>query len=283
MGSTRLLSLGTGAANDPDDQTPYFRNVFRDSFVRRGFDAWMSTMETENDWRKFKNQEREPSKPESRRLNVPLGDLPSALDDVGMMDEYRNKVITQPGSARMARDAATMLLVSRLYFEIGCLPRDTATPFWCRGILRCRGLASDVMTALDALYPDQLNLCSDAGLIGTFVGAGGICSSCGQFNHPVSFLTRHIDHAVDLFLQSSTKSRWRVGGFPTTVCNLSIRQHLDAPFGRDDHDLPKRPYCSVCDVGGSSGINRCRKRKSVNSRRDGPKRLRLTGDHHECA
>ncbi|KAJ5981123.1 hypothetical protein N7481_008421 [Penicillium waksmanii] len=265
-GSTRLLSLGTGTANDPDDQTPYFRNIFRDSFVRRGFDTWMSSMETENDWRKFRNQERETFKPESRRLNVPLGDLPSALDDVGKIDEYRNKVITQPGSARMARDAATMLLVSRLYFEIGSLPHDTATPFWCRGTLRCRGMARDITNALDNLYPGQLDLFSDAGLIGSFVGTGGICSSCRHFNHPVSFLARHIDHAVDLYLQSSTKSRWRVGGFPTTVSTLSFRQKLDAPFGRDDHHLPKRVSCSICDVGGSSGLNRRRKRESVMSK-----------------
>lgn len=55
--------------------------------------------------------------------------LRSGLDDVGKMDYYRNKVITQPGSARIARNAATMLLVSRLYFEISSLPRDAATPF----------------------------------------------------------------------------------------------------------------------------------------------------------
>lgn len=238
-------------------------------------------METENDWRKFRNQEKETSKPESRRLNVPLGDLPGALDDVSKMDEYRNKVITQPGSARMARDAATMLLVSRLYFEIGSLPCDTATPFWCRGILRCRGLARDVTTALDSLYPGRLDICSDAGLIGAFVGAGGICSSCGQFNHPVSFLARHFDHVVDLYLQSSTKSRWRVGGFPTTVSTLSSRQNLNAPFGRDDHHFPKRPSCSVCDVGGGSGINRRRKRESIRSRGH-PKRPRVVGDDRQC-
>ena len=51
-----MLSLGTGVAEASDDQTPHFQNVFRDSFVWQGFDAWMSTMDTESDWKRYKNQ-----------------------------------------------------------------------------------------------------------------------------------------------------------------------------------------------------------------------------------
>ena len=65
--------------------------------------------------------------------------MPSYLDAVGKIEEYRNLVLLQPRSACMAREAATILLASRFFFVIGDLPKNTAAPFWCRGTIRCKG------------------------------------------------------------------------------------------------------------------------------------------------
>ncbi|KAJ5084790.1 hypothetical protein NUU61_009369 [Penicillium alfredii] len=129
VGSIRSLSLGTGIAPALTNQTPHFRHIFRDSFVRRGFDAWMSTMETDSDWKKWKGQLKTSTSQDCHRLDVPLGNTSNMIDGVGAMEDYRNLVILQPGSARMAREAAVMLLISRFHFVLGDLPENTATPF----------------------------------------------------------------------------------------------------------------------------------------------------------
>ncbi|KAJ5110861.1 hypothetical protein N7532_001396 [Penicillium argentinense] len=277
-GSKRILSLGTGRVEASDNATPYFRHIFRDSFIRRGFDAWMSTMDTECDWRRFKNQLKEKISSDFHRLNVPLGKLPSSIDDIGAMEDYRNQVLLQPGSARMARDAASMLLVSRFYFVISGLPRNTATPFWCHGVIRCKGPSAEIISALDRLYPDGLDCVSDSGLIGSFPGQGGICPSCASFRHPISFLARHADHTVDVFLQNQLKKRWRLSGFPTTVDRLASCQGLFSPFGRDDHGFPNSAACPSCDASGGLAIGRRRRRESASSRNEGSKKLRTSSD-----
>ncbi|KAE8383882.1 patatin-like phospholipase [Aspergillus bertholletiae] len=137
----RLLSMGTGVTARGSDRPPHFRHVFQDGFLRRGFDAWMSSMDTESKWLEMIGQLEDIYKEDYLRLNIPLRDMPSAIDTVEVMEEYRNLVTISPGSARMAREAATALLVSRFYFVLETLPEDTVTPFWCYGAIRCKGRA----------------------------------------------------------------------------------------------------------------------------------------------
>ncbi|OQE66362.1 hypothetical protein PENNAL_c0188G01118 [Penicillium nalgiovense] len=193
MGSTRMLSLGTGKAQS-NEQTPHFRHIFRDSFVRRGFDAWMSTMETDSDWRKWRSRLDDSVKSDSHRLDVPLGNAPHAIDAVEAMEDYRDLVILHIGSGRMARDAATTLLVSRFFFVVDSLPENTATPFWCRGSVRCKGPARMVILALENLYPDGLSYVSDCGLIDRFGGLDSLCPLCGCYSRSVTFLARHLEY-----------------------------------------------------------------------------------------
>ena len=43
----RILSMGTGMSDRLQNQSLHFRYIFRDGFLRRGFDAWMSTMNSQ--------------------------------------------------------------------------------------------------------------------------------------------------------------------------------------------------------------------------------------------
>ncbi|KAJ6070721.1 hypothetical protein N7467_012040 [Penicillium canescens] len=258
MGATRLVSLGTGIVQAADDQTPHFRHIFRDGFVRRAFDAWMSTMDTEGDWKKMRNQLGPTLSSDCHRLNVKLGDMPNTIDSVENMEQYRNLVILQPGSARIAREAATTLLISRFYFELNGLPENTATPFWCRGVIRCKGSARDLIVALTRLYPDGLSYTSSSGLIDTFTGLDELCASCGSYVHPLSFLTYHIDHKVDVFLQTHPDKRWRISGFPESLATFAAKQGLMSSFGQSNHGHPTRAPCSSCDA--ISGLSKRRRR-----------------------
>lgn len=247
MGSTRMVSLGTGKA-ESSDHTPHFRHIFRDSFLRRGFDAWMSTMDTDSDWKKWRTRLPDLVRADSHRLDVSLGNSPHAIDAVETMEDYRNLVILQVGSARMAREAATSLLVSRFYFTMDSLPENTTMPFWCYGSVHCKGPAQKVVKALELLYPQGLSYVSDCGLIGDIGGVDSLCVLCGRYNRSISFLTRHSDHTVNIYIQAPSKMRWRIGGFPETVANFAFKQGLDSPFGQENHDHPCRQPCHNCDA-----------------------------------
>ncbi|OQE10096.1 hypothetical protein PENFLA_c094G09948 [Penicillium flavigenum] len=264
MGSTRMLSLGTGKAQS-NEQTPHFRHIFRDSFVRRGFDAWMSTMETDSDWRKWRSRLDDSVKSDSHRLDVPLGNAPHAIDAVEAMEDYRDLVILHIGSGRMARDAATTLLVSRFFFVVDSLPENTATPFWCRGSVRCKGPARMVILALENLYPDGLSYVSDCGLIDRFGGLDSLCPLCGCYSRSVTFLARHLEYKVNIYLQTSSKRRWRISGFPESVASFVSRQGLRSSFGQDNHGYPCRQPCQSCDVIRNPVRGRRRKRESRGS------------------
>lgn len=271
MGSIRILSLGTGKTQS-SDRTPHFRHIFQDGFLRRGFDAWMSTMETDSDWKKWRSRLTDEVKEDCHRLDVSLGEAPQTIDAVETMDEYSNLVLLQPGSARMARETATTLLVSRFFFLAGPLPEHTAAPFWCSGSVRCRGSARKIISALEHLYPEGLSYVSDSGLIDNFGGLDNLCPSCGCYNRPISFLTRHLDHTVNVYVQNRSKKRWRISGFPETVATFALRQGLHTPFGRGDHDCPSRHPCHECDVIRDATKSKRRRRQSTESGNVGSKK-----------
>jgi hypothetical protein len=222
-------------------------------------------MESDNDWRKWRGRLSDSVKNDSHRLDVPLGNTPHTIDAVETMEDYRNLVLLQVGSARMAQDAATTLLVSRLFFVVGLLPENTTTPFWCRGSVRCKGPARKVILALENLYPDGLSYVSDCGLIDDFGGLDSLCPSCGCYNRSISFLTRHLDYTVNIYIQTKSKKRWRIGGFPESVASFVSSQGLLSSFGHDNHGSPCREPCQSCDVIRTSARGRRRKRESRGS------------------
>ena len=252
-----MLSLGTGTVGRSDDRTPHFRHIFRDGFLRRGFDAWMSTLDTERDWLRLKQQE---GNNEYHRLNITLGEAPNRIDAVEAMDDYRNMVILQPGSARRAREAAAMLLASRFFFVITSLPNAPAGSFWCHGVVRCRGSARDVVRALESLFPEGLHFASDSGVLSNFEGQAEICQ-CGLYSHPVSFQASHVGYPVNLYLQTSLTKRWKISGFPATLASIANRQGLWAAFGQGCHDSLCRLPCSGCENNIGSGPVRGKRRQ----------------------
>ncbi|GMF77642.1 unnamed protein product [Aspergillus oryzae] len=272
----RLLSMGTGVTARGSDRPPHFRHVFQDGFLRRGFDAWMSSMDTESKWLEMIGQLEDIYKEDYLRLNIPLRDMPSAIDTVEVMEEYRNLVTISPGSARMAREAATALLVSRFYFVLETLPEDTVTPFWCYGTIRCKGRAKQVVDTLGHLHPQGLDYITDSETIGPLKGLSELCSACGRYCRPVSFLVAHPDKVVNIYLKTPTKKRWRISGFPESMASFTGCQQLYAPFGRRDHGRLGSSPCSSCDGRGRPTHGMRRKRSSGKSWNSPTKRFRST-------
>ncbi|KAB8212999.1 patatin-like phospholipase [Aspergillus novoparasiticus] len=179
----KLVSMGTGVTERNPDRSPHFRHVFRDGFLRRGFDAWMSSMDTESTWLEMMGQVEDAYKEDYLRLNIPLRDVPSGIDTVEVMDEYRNLVIGAAGSARMAREAATALLVARFYFVLESLPEETGTPFWCYGTDHT--VQGSCQAGLDYI--------TDSETIGPLKGHNELCLACGRYRRQYAPFGR-LDH-----------------------------------------------------------------------------------------
>lgn len=204
-------------------------------------------MDTEMRWLEMLDQLEDTFKPDYLRFNIPLQDTPDAIDTVDTMEEYRNRVVLHSGDARKAREAATALLVSRLFFELDSLPNSTTTPLWCHGTIRFKGPTQQVMDALDRLHPQGLDYTTGSKTIGKLAGSNGICSACRRYCKSVSFLSVHFDKAMNIFVRSKSKQSWRISGFPNSVASISAQQRLQAPFGRFSHGHPGRVPCVSCD------------------------------------
>jgi hypothetical protein len=126
-------------------------------------------------------------------------------------------------------------------------------------VIRCKGSARDLIVALTRLYPDGLEYTSNSGLIDKFTGLDELCTSCGSYVHPLSFLTYHLYHKVDVFLQTHPNKRWRISGFPESLATFAAKQGLLSSFGHSDHGCPTRASCSSRDA--ISGLSKRRRRR----------------------
>lgn len=273
----RILSMGTGMSDRPQNQSPHFRHIFRDGFLRRGFDAWMSTMNSQAKWEEMWSQLEDTFKPDYIRFDVPLRSMPSTIDNVEAIEDYENLVVLQPGAARLAREAASSLLISRFYFVLGGWPENTTKSFWCRGTIRCKGRARELISALQRLHPRGLECTTNAGPVGRFAGLEEVCPTCERYCRPMSFFARHTDEEVSIYIRSETKQRWRISGFPSSIASLAEAQDFMSPFGRRDHGQPGAAPCSNCDSLGHILHGTRRKRSSTSSKGERAKRVRVAG------
>ncbi|KAH3502314.1 hypothetical protein KXV55_005947, partial [Aspergillus fumigatus] len=246
-GVARLISMGTGISDNSCNRSPHYRHVFRDSFLRRGFDALMSNLDTQSKWLQMIDQLDDQVKPDYIRLNVPLKDIPCTIDNADAMDDYRNLVTVQPGSARMARKAATALLVARFFFVLDRLPEEipTGTHCWYQGSIHCKGPTKPILEALNKLHPDGLEFITDRGTLGGFRGLEEICPSCQRYRKPVSILVHHPNETLDIHMRINRHEQWRISGFPRSMSSFAAELHH--PFGRPDHGQPAAAPCPNCD------------------------------------
>jgi hypothetical protein len=264
-GVARLISMGTGISDNSCNRSPHYRHVFRDSFLRRGFDALMSNLDTQSKWLQMIDQLDDQVKPDYIRLNVPLKDIPCTIDNADAMDDYRNLVTLQPGSARMARKAATALLVARFFFVLDRLPEEipTGTHCWYQGSIHCKGPTKPILEALNKLHPDGLEFVTDRGTLGGFRGLEEICPSCQRYRKPVSILVHHPNETLDIHMRINRHEQWRISGFPRSMSSFAAELHH--PFGRPDHGQPAAAPCPNCDNEAASLRSATRKRRSSKS------------------
>jgi hypothetical protein len=228
----------------------------------------------------MKNELDEALRQDYLRLDVPLQTLPCTLDDTGMMDEYRNLVIGQPGSGRMARDVASALLAGRFYFTLRCVPEKVTGGeyVWCHGAVQCKGPVREIVDSLLANHPQRMEFVNDTEHLAYFGGLDDICAACGRYSKPISMLLRNCDQPTNIYLRVSREKQWRISGFPTDMSSVAAAQNLEAPFGRPDHGHPAVVPCASCDGTMAHLAGRRRKRTSAPTDELASKRVCVVGE-----
>jgi hypothetical protein len=274
-----LISMGTGKANVPQDRSPHFRHIFRDGFLRRSYEAFMSQMDTTSKWLRMHNELDETTRQDYLRFDVSLKNIPNAIDCTDAMDEYRNLVIGQSGSNRMARNAATALLVGRFFFALQSPPERAANAeyAWCRGTIRCKGPTRQIVEALQARHQQRMEFVTDTERLASFGGQEDICLTCGRYSKPVTVLLRHGDEPTSIYLRVGQGEKWRISGFPTSMSLLAVAQRFESPFGRPDHGRPGTRACRVCDGGKARAAGKRKRRTSATPDEATNKRVRNVG------
>jgi hypothetical protein len=242
----RLLSIGTGAILQLSAETPHFRHVFRDSFVCRGFNAWMASMDTDLKWMEMFSQLDEADKPNYFQFNVHLREIPNAIDSVEAMDDYHNLVILQAGSSALACEAAITFLISHLYFVVEAIPETGDLPLSCQGTVRCKGVARQIIRAIERLHPQRLDFITDSESLGSFQSLEDVCRGYSHYHKAMSFSINHIGETLNIYLRSNSQKRWRINGFPDSIQSFISAQKMDSLFSQHHHSRARIVACNEC-------------------------------------
>jgi hypothetical protein len=218
----------------------------------------------------------EADKPDYFQFNVPLHEIPNAIDSVEAMDDYRNLIILQAGSSALARDAAITFLISHLYFVVEAIPKTGNLPLSCRGTVQCKGVSRQIISAIERLHPQRLDFITDSESLRSFQALEDICRGCGRYRKAVSFFINHLGEAVNIYLRSNSQKRWRINGFPDSVLSFISAQKIDSPFGQHHHSRAGIAACSDCAAHGTLSQGKRRRRSSdVSEQTQGGKRSRI--------
>lgn len=233
-------------------------------------------MDTDLKWMEMFSQLDEADKSDYFRFNVHLREIPNAIDSVEAMDDYRNLVILQAGSGALAREAAIAFLISRLYFVVDAIPETGDLPLSCRGTVRCKGVARQIIGAIERLHPQRLDFITDSESLGSLQSLEDICRGCGRYRKAVSFSINHIGETLNIYLRSNSQKRWRINGFPDSVRSFISAQKIDFPFGQHHHGRAGIVACDECAGHEIPSQRKRRKRSSdVSEQTQGGKKSRI--------
>ncbi|KAI1907859.1 hypothetical protein LOZ65_006732 [Ophidiomyces ophidiicola] len=256
-----LLSVGSGTEADLPQQeskalsssaqilaAPHFRNIFKDGMGRRARDAWLSSLDGDEQWSTLTNQLSEEEKTHYLRLNVVLEGVLGGIDDVEKMDSCQAHVILDTRLPRLINDAFSRLMAAAFYFELTSLPKKEAGKYLCLGTIRCEPSIQLVLPPLQQLQGiEPMAFATDDMTLGQFHGNSDICNICGRFSKTVSFTVNRLDEPIAIYLKFKRYNRVKISGFRNPISFFISCQHLDAVFGTAYHDRPGTRPCGSCD------------------------------------
>ena len=229
---------------------PDFRHVFQDRFIPQLYRLFMSSLDGQMAWRDLVNRLDEQSQEDYIRLNIslPLTNI-SAIDNPNQMPDLRQSVHLQSQSQGNNLKIAFTLLSSEFYFELSAPPQFISGLYLCRGLIRCRGAGAAMANALERVHKGKLGFSTETEKLGALNMEQDICHLCHRFYKKVEFCVRDLADPVVIYLYSDQSHRRRISAFPQTMNWFVQQQGFTAVFGRQDHGIPGKFSCQVCDLG----------------------------------
>lgn len=254
-----VLSLSTGTNKaSVSPSAPNFRHVILDGFIPRLYRSFISSLDGQSVWQDLQNRLDNETRKDFFRLNVTLTEKLFTIDNVNCMQELRDNVYEQSDCQQESEILHAMLL-SSLFFELSQTPTFTDGAYHCYGIVRSRLDGRHLLDALRKLQRSHWAVVTDKEILGYLDPERNVCKLCRCYKMNVEVTVRHPTNTITIYLQSVTKVRRKISGFPQTMQWFITQQNLDANFGTPYHNAKAYSNCKAC---GPPGRRRGRKRKT---------------------
>ncbi|GIZ48196.1 hypothetical protein CKM354_001126600 [Cercospora kikuchii] len=224
-----MLSLGTGTTQETAPiPAPPSRGRFKDSFIPRIYRSFMSGMDGEVAWRQLSNHLSTDAKTGHFRLNIPLSEAVSRLDDVRAMEALRNNVHVLRDDGKLLQVKRT-LLASCFFFELDDIPQLDGQGFYlCSGTIRVRGDGDRILSYLREAEPAcaDLEFLKGQDFLGVLEEEQDTCERCKKFCKHVQFYVRNRAEEISILLNIGNQNQQRISGFPCSTEDLVHKQRL---------------------------------------------------------
>ncbi|PPJ55138.1 hypothetical protein CBER1_09959 [Cercospora berteroae] len=224
-----MLSLGTGTTQEATPiPAPPSRGRFKDSFIPRIYRSFMSGMDGEVVWRQLSNHLSTDAKTGHFRLNIPLSEAVSRLDDVRAMEALRNNVHVLKDDDKLLQVKRT-LLAACFFFELDDIPQLDSQGFYlCSGTIRVRGDGERILSYLREAKPASADLefLKGQDFLGILEEEQDTCERCRKFCKHVQFYVRNRAEEINIFLNIGNQNQQRISGFPCSTEDLVHKQRL---------------------------------------------------------
>jgi len=255
-----VLSLGTGTNKaSVSPSAPNFRHIILDGFIPRLYRSFISSLDDQSAWQDLQNRLDSQSRKDYFRLNVTLTDKQFTIDDVDRMQELQDCVKEQPNLSQNCTEIVHAMLLSSLFFELSQMPIFTNGVYRCPGFIRSRLDGRIMLEALSRLQQSHWAVVTDKKILEYLESRQDVCERCRCYKMYVEVVVRHSTNSTIVYLQSVTKERRKISGFPQTMQWFVAQQQLDADFGTSYHNAEAYPQCRAC---GPNARHNSRKRKS---------------------
>lgn len=242
-----VVFVGTGISTKTESpRAAFFRHVLFDGFIPRLWRAYMSSFDSESNFRNVVNSLDREDREDYKRLNVVLSRNESAMNNTGRMDELRQLVHLNSRMIQECEETIYALLIASFYFELSCIPSLLSEHrIRCLGTIRCRISGEVMMELLERIHPSRLSFGTHNRALGYYFGKRDLCSSCRRYRKSVEFTVRDLGQPINIYATSARRPRRKISAFPQTMQWFIDQQHLDAPFGTAYHRSLNRS-CKSC-------------------------------------
>lgn len=179
------------------------------------------------------------------RVDPEFEELPS-MDDVNSMD-FSQATVQCSLDVGLMSSIACSILSRAFYFELDTIPMLDARGYYpCRGTIRIRGHARDILAYLKNIYSGSISIAGDhqhsISAPMWVQGTVDLCPDCGRFRKPIQFQVVHMRQRISLSLRIGD-AEFQISGFPNCMQWFVTQQNMTSPVWGN---LDVHSFCLRC-------------------------------------